>query len=200
MLDRHEAFTALFKKLKALVKDSPAVLSWYSGENEGFKRLVYEVGKCAQTIEREQAEKPERHTTVPPGFVTAWNEYNKRYRREAEKIVEIQEKKELEALYNAIEETAEQNNSDFETTLLELASGLGVKKNPGNSFDPTKDNPAELLERALLFLHDCHDSRILSDEEMDKYIGAWYFFENTIGWDFKEIYSVRPKTLQRIEH
>ena len=189
MLDKHETFTALFTRLKAEVKDSPAVLSWYPEENEEFKRLVCEVGKCAHTIEREQAEKPERHTTVPPGFVTAWKEYNRRYKRETEKIVEAQEEKEFKALHNAIEEIAEQKNSDFETTLLELASGLGVKKNPGSSFNPLDDNPAELLERALLFLHDCQDSRILPDDEMDKYIGAWYFFENTIGWDFKEIYE-----------
>jgi len=117
MLDEKETFTALFNQLKNRVKDSPTKLSWLAEQNPVIRRLAFLVGDTARKIKKHQAAKAEKHSVVPPGYITAWKEYEIRYKKAVDLIVASEREKSTEEFLQKIREIAEEKNKDFESLL-----------------------------------------------------------------------------------
>lgn len=190
MLNELTMFTALFKRLQSRVKDSPISLSWLAEENSGIRELAFRVGQSAAKIERYQAEKSDKHTVYPEGYITAWTKYENRYRPTIRNIVEAEWKDKMEEFLQELKETAEAKNEDADSMLDDILARIEASKNPGDSFDPLEDDPAELIDRMFYEYRDIaanHD--IFPDDWSDKAIGAWYFFDKTLGLDHRAIYK-----------
>ena len=92
MLDKLETFTDLFKNLQTQCNDSPTALSWLAEQKSDIRRLAFLIGESAEQIEKHRAEKSEKHSIVPAGFITAWKEYENRYGSVMETIVAAERK------------------------------------------------------------------------------------------------------------
>lgn len=189
MLNELETFTVLFTRLKNRVKNSPTTLVWLVEQSADVRRLAYLVGESAEKIRKNQAQKAEKHTIVPRGFITAWEEYEKRFATELEQIVEAERKAGTDDFLSVLKDIAKKQNEDIDSVLERLNSYIDAKRQPGDLFDPTEDDPALLVEDIFLTFEDVVDAGILSDDAADKSIGAWHFFENILALKHREIYN-----------
>ncbi len=189
MLDEKETFTALFNQLTNRVKNSPTKLSWLTEQKSDIRRLAFLVGETARKIEKNHVAKSEKHSVVPPGYITAWRDYENRYKAEIDLIVATEREKSTEEFLQKIREIAEAKNKDFDSVLNEILDEIGARNNPGDSFDPLEDDPAELIDDIFCTYHDMVANDFFSDDLPDKAIGAWYFFDKTIGLDHRAIYK-----------
>ncbi len=184
-----EAFIMLFNQLKSKVNDSPTTLAWLSDQKPSVRRLAYLVGESVEKIRKDRAKSTEKHSVVPPGFITAWKEYENHYASHIIQIVEAERKTGSDDFLRKVQEIAESRNEDPGSLLEKMLSELELRREPGDSFDPAADDPAALIEDIFLTYKDVVDVGILSDEAAEKAIGAWHFFEKTLGLNHHAIYN-----------
>ncbi len=189
MLNELETFTALFTQLKNRVKNNPTTLACLAEQAADVRRLAYLVGESAEKIRKKRAGKAERHTVVPPGFITAWKDYEKRFASELERIVEAERKAGTDDFLSELKDIAKKRDEDVDSLAERILSEIEAKRQPGDSFDPTEDDPASLIENIFLTFEDVVDAGILSDDSADKAIGAWHFFDNILKLKHHEIYN-----------
>lgn len=184
-----ETFTALFTQLKRRVKDSPITLAWLSEQRGDIRQLAVMVEDTASKIRKDRATKPSKHSFVPSGFTSAWRDYEQRFALPLKAIATAENAKQTEKYLSELSAIAAKRNQDMDTLLREVIEKIEAHKKPGDSFDPTEDDPASLIEGIFLTFEDVVSSGILSDVSADKAIGAWDFFETTLGLDHREIYN-----------
>lgn len=189
MLNELETFTVLFNQLMGRVKNNPTTLTWLAEQAADVRRLAYLVGESAEKIQKKQAEKTEKHSVVPPGFITAWKKYEKRFAPELKRIVSAERQEGAVSFLSELKEIAKKKNENVDTLLERILSEIDARKRPGDSFDPTEDDPASPIEDIFLTFQDVVDEGILSDDSADKAIGAWRFFDDTLGLKHREIYN-----------
>lgn len=189
MLNDLETFTALFSQLKSKVKDSPVTLGWLSEQRADIRRLAHMVEDTAAKVRKDRARKRSKHTVVPSGFISAWRDYENRFASALNAIATAERAKQTEEYLSELRKIAAKRNQDVETLLSEIMSEIESHKQPGDSFDPTEDDPASLIDDIFLTFEDVVNSGILSDVTADKAIGAWHFFDTTLGLNHREIYS-----------
>lgn len=188
MLTELETFTVLFNELKTRVNDSPTTLSWLAEQKAEIRRLAYLVGEGAEKIRKTRASSPERHSVVPTGFVTAWKEFEAKFDATIEKIWKSERKAGAQEFLIQLKEIAERKHTDPDSLLEEIVAEIESHRQPGDSFDPTRDDPASLIESIFLTFQDVADGILSDDEDADKAIGAWRFFDETLGVDHRAIY------------
>jgi hypothetical protein len=189
MLSELEKFIALFEELKGRVNNSPTTLAWLAEQKADVRRLSYLVGEAAEKIRKAQLQSAERHCVVPTGFITAWKEFEDRFAPSVSGVLESERKAGAEEFLARLKKIAERQHTDVQSLLEKVLSELESRRQPGDSFDPTRDNPAALIEEIFLTYRDVVDAEILSDESADKAIGAWRFFDKTLGIDHRAIYT-----------
>ena len=189
MCNELEAFVALFGELKHKVNNSPSTLSWLSNQKSDVRRLAYLVGESADKIRKNRAGKPERHQVVPPGFISAWDEYENRFTLNVSQILEAERKAGVEDFLAELKGVAVSRGKDVDSLLKEILAKLESHKQPGDSFNPLKDDPVSLIYNLLLTYEDVVREILPDDEYADKAIGAWHFFEGVLGLDHRGIYD-----------
>lgn len=188
MLNDLETFTALFTQLKRRVKDNPVTLAWLSEQRADIRRLAHMVEDTAGKVRKNRARKPSKHTVVPSGFISAWRDYEQRFASPLKAIATVERAKQTEEYLSELRAIAAKRNQDVDTLLKEVMAEIEAHKQPGDSFDPTEDDPASLIDEIFLTFEDVVNAGILSDTA-DKAIGAWNFFDTTLGLNHREIYS-----------
>lgn len=188
-LNDYETFLALFLQLKKEVKNSPLTLGWLQTHTPKLRRLCMELNDVYKAISKNMASKSSKFSVVPKSFNKHWKEYNKNY----QKIVEdIGNKESNETIKEALAELQSiLKNPSIEEVAEEILINAKESRKIGSYFDPTKDDPVKLIYDIFLTYHDMYVNDFCEDENinMDKAIGAWDFFEDTIGIKFKEIYK-----------
>lgn len=186
MLDELETFTALYTRLKHMIKGNPVRLPWLADQNPDIHRVVLLVGESASSIQIKLLENPRKSSKVPSGFITAWRDYQSRFKEIIEPFLVADKEKQISGLLCRLRERAEKNGKDFEAVLDNL---LVEYRTPGDSFDPMNDDPAELVCDIIDTYHDMVTGEFFSDDRPDKALGAWKFFESTLGFSHKEVYK-----------
>lgn len=189
MLNEFETFLTLFIKLKQKVNDSPTILQWLSEQKSDVRRIAFLLGESAEKIRINQAKKPEKYQVVPQGFITAWNNYEKKYSSPITQIVAAERKAGVETFITELKEIASMRGEDFDSILNNILSEIESKKQLGDLFDPLKDDPVSLIEDILLTYEDVINAGIIIDEASDKAVGAWRFFDSVLGLDHRGIYD-----------
>ena len=146
------------------------------------------VEEKAKRIKRSKARKRGKHTVAPVGFETAWQDYEKRFAPPLQLIAKAEDKKQADDFMATFRAIAAKRNQDVDTLLTDLVAEIESRKQPGDSFDPMEDDPASLIEEIFMTYGDMVGQGML-DAEADKAIGAWKFFDETIGLGHREIYN-----------
>ncbi len=188
MLSKLEIFLLRFNQLKREANDSPKTLEWVAKENSKFRELVCEVHALASWIDRYLAEKESKYTVAPAVFVQLWEEYKRDYAKVVEAVAEAEMAKMIEQFISRLKQRAVDRGLDPEKAYNDFLSKIEADADEGDSFDPSKDNPVSLIMNILGSHDDLVSAGIFDDETGDKAIGAWKFFEQTIGVNFREIY------------
>jgi len=189
VLNDLETFTALFTQLKQRVKDSPVTLAWLSEQRAEIRRLAHMVEDTAGKVRKDRARKRSKHTVVPSGFESAWRDYEHRFASPLKAIATAERAKQAEEYLSELRAIAAERAQDIDTLLEEVMTKIEADRQPGDSFDPTEDDPASLIDEIFLTFEDVVNSGILSESTADKAIGAWKFFDTTLGLNHREIYS-----------
>jgi hypothetical protein len=189
MLTEQETFTALFKNLSARVNHSPITLAWLAEQKADIRRLAYLVGESAAKIRKARATSTDRHFVVPTGFVTAWKEFETKFDMPINEILESERKAGVEEFLLELKEIAERQNTDSDSLLQEIVAEIESCRQPGDSFDPTQDDPASLIENIFITFQEVVEGILPDDENADKAIGAWRFFDKTLCLDHRAIYT-----------
>lgn len=189
MLSEHEAFTTLFNELRSRVNNSPTTLAWLSEQKADIRRLAYLVGEAAEKIQKARATSAERHLVVPTGFVTAWEMFETQFEVPIREILESERKAGTEEFLAQLKEIAERQHTDADSLLEKILSEIESRRQPGDSFDPTRDDPASLIENIFMTFSDVAEEILSNDENADKAIGAWRFFDETLRVDHRAIYA-----------
>jgi len=189
MLSEHETFTALFNELRRRVNNSPTTLVWLSEQKADIRRLAYLVGEAAEKIRKSRAISAERHLVVPSGFVTAWNIFETQFEAPVREILESERKAGTEEFLTQLKKAAERQHIDVDSLLKEILSKIESHRQPGDSFDPIRDDPASLIENIFMTFSDVVEEILSNDENADKAIGAWRFFDKTLRMDHRAIYT-----------
>ena len=183
-----ETFTMLFNSLKDWVNDSSDTLSWLSEQKPNVRRLAYAVGEAAAKIKKNKATQAEHHQVVPTGFVTAWKRYESQFEVSIAGIVVAEREAGVKSFLVEIEKLAQAKHVSADKFLEDFLQEFRSSRQPGDSFDPIHDDPVELINHIYETYEDVIDNFDEPDYN-DKAIGAWVFFEKTLGLDYRAIYD-----------
>jgi hypothetical protein len=183
-------FLILFNQLKNAVNNSPRNVAWLTKEKPELQKLAYDLDSIYTDINNYLGTKDVKHSFVPKPFIPAWTEYETYYCKPVAEAAEPERQRvrqKLEELAEELERRAIENGEDPVKYWENLSELLG--KQVGQLFDPLTDNPASLMKELQDFVYDVINDRLFEDEFYDKALGAWYFFEKTIGVDLEGIYK-----------
>lgn len=189
MEDEIELFLYRFKKLKSEINNAPKNLSWLAAERTDIQDLCNEIEQNYKAIAKHIETKDSKHTFVPAPFEDQFNEYKRNYRERV--VIAAKPAKEREA-NNIIESLNSWKQQWLSAGKTEnefwdhFRNELGLN-DIGLAFDPLKDHPGFLMDSLKDFVRDY--AEVDEDELYDKAVGAWGFFEKTIGIDFTAIYN-----------
>lgn len=191
MLNDLETFTALFNSLKSMVNDSPTTLTWLSEQRSDVRRLAYSVGEMAGKIRRSKATNAKHHVVAPTGFATAWKRFESQFDTPIKDIMDLEKKTNVENFLKEIEKISTQKGVSKDSIFEEIWQEILSNREPGDSFDPTCDDPVPLIEE-IFAMYESIVGQDLDEGDGglgDKAIGAWHFFDKTIGLDHQAIYN-----------
>jgi len=188
-------FLIRFNDLKERTKSRPQNLSWLCKNDDGLASLASDLKRIATSIARQIETKSDRYVAqVSTNFIDAYTEYLKEYRDAVETAATLHDDKLLEFIRQKIGEDPNYFDSYF--------AEKGIDPDAPSDFDVLEDNPVNLVYDIISvadsmatmpkdFRDDLHD-------EMHKALGAWNFFEDTVGIDLAGIYrrwKATPVTL-----
>jgi hypothetical protein len=188
MEEQINLFLSLFKRLKKEVNNSPKTLSWLAKERDDIQDLCYELEENYQTIAKFLATKNIKHTLITVPFENDWKEYELNYQKHvliaAEPSKESHEIK-LKDLIKYIEMDCLEAGMTKKECDQVIDRWVEKLYPPGSSFNPLNDDPASLMDG----IQDYILNKDSGNEFFDKALGAWFFYEDSIGLDLKGIYS-----------
>lgn len=192
MLSDLETFTALFNSLKKEVNDSPATLAWLSEQKSDVRRLAYLVGDIAEKIKKTKATSTERYLVAPTGFATAWKRFESQFAAPIKDIFVAEKKVVVDNFLGEIEKIAAQKGVSKDSILEKIYQEVASYRELGDSFDPISDNPVPLINEIFHMYESIVEQDLLDEGDVglgDKAVGAWRFFDKTIGMDHQSIYD-----------
>jgi len=165
-------FLTRFGDLKARVKHKPGNVVWMAKEREDVARCAFHLSTAWWNLNQYLATSPEKGISrVPPAFRAEFRDFRDHWLKPVESVAQIYIEKIRPKLEQFISQLPENKVAD-----------LGRP-----DFDPSNEDPAELVE-SIFWLSDAH-----SDEDSDlgneqrKALQAWNYFEKTIGLDLREV-------------
>ena len=188
MKSKLENFLILFRRLRKETNNSPTNLTWLTREKPQLTVLCYHLYICYGAILRFFSKKNTKHTVAPDGFSKNWDDYERNWNKIVEEGAgpEIQRvKNDSFAYLRQAEEkaiTEGKKREDFWKEIMEE-----IPREIGWTFDPLVDDPAATMNDIKSAIYDSVDSDL--DFFDDKTIGAWLFFEETIGIDYSAVLS-----------
>nr|HPJ01027.1 hypothetical protein [Enterococcus sp.] len=189
-LNDYESFLTLFSKLKQEINNSPITLEWLQAHKPQIRRLCAEINSVYQTVSKKIATNPSKVSVVPRAFNRQFQEYNRDYLK---LVKAIGDKESLETIKESLEKLRQiLKKATIDEVVDEILGKEEGNIKRGSTFDPTKDDPVKMIYNIFLTYHDMVANDFFDYDEdnyHDKAIGAWDFFEDTIGIKFKEIYK-----------
>ncbi len=200
-----ENFLLRFNELKRRTRNNPERIPWLWKQNKQLRKIGKDVYNLHGDIERALVRSSKLIGPVPPGFVEAFTEYRERY---AEKIFHEKNSIDTDELLELIKARETQTEDDQEESEERFPKyetdedGVVWRTNPGESekryiieeFDPEYDANEELesiidyardrVRSAMMGGGDDNPSFII---QLNKGVGAWDFYTNTIGVDLEGI-------------
>lgn len=190
MQSRLEKFLVLFEKLKKEANDTPANLKWLPKQKPALSKLCYDLDVCCTAILRHLSKKNTKHTVAPDIFSRNWEEYLETWKDVVAKAAAPEQERDFReirslighCLQKAIAEgkTLEEFNNEFFKQ---------IKPEVGGTFDPLADDPAKVMDDIGWTIYNIVDNGLMDDVFDDKTMGAWNFFEKTVGIDYAAIYA-----------
>jgi len=181
-------FMTVFQKVKVRTKGNPQDLSRLCQNDDGLASLASELNHLATSIARELVTQRERYVLdSSPEFIAAYREYLRDYEDAVEPIAANKDKQFLSEIGKLLQEDPERVRNAFRKI------GVDIDLDAPDDFDPLKDDPVnsfELMVRVVESMASVPDeSRDDFSDQMYKAVGAWLFFQNTIGIDLAGIYQ-----------
>lgn len=180
-------FTTAFNRVKEWTNGNPDYLPWLAENKSEIRTFAYWAGRLANEIRHEMAANAERHMVVPPGFQKAWTDFESDYRPQIDAVVDSHNESVVQAFYDAMRAKADATGVDEESLLQEFWKEVESNREQGDSFDPVHDDPAGLISGILDVFCAYADSDPC--DENDKAVGAWRFFEETLGINHARIHE-----------
>ena len=188
MKSKFEKFLILFTRLRKETNNSPTNLKWLMTEKPQLTGLCYDLDICYGEILLFLSKKNTKHTVAPDIFSRNWDDYETNW-KEVVKEAAVPEservKSELLAYLRQAEEKAVTEGKRREDFLKEFMKEIYPEV--GATFNPLVDDPVALINDIKYAIYDSIVSEL--DFFDDKTVGAWFFFEKTIGIDYSAIYS-----------
>lgn len=190
-MNDNELFMSLFKKLKNEINNSPNNLSWLSKEKPKLLTLSYELHEKYLLISKDMATKSSKHYYTPASFQKEWIEFESKYIKYVEESAKLKKDTIILKIAEALRE-GEQNCIESGKTKEEYWDSVNERiaklKPTGSTFNPLVDNPALFMQSLYDFIHDAVNVAYFDDDIYDGALGAWSFYEKTIGVNFEQIY------------
>ncbi|MGV8075072.1 MAG: DUF4145 domain-containing protein [Syntrophobacteraceae bacterium] len=191
MEEKVALFLSLFNRVKNETNNSPRNLSWLAKERPSLQDLCYELQSKYQSLAKIMATKSSKHSFITTPFENEWKEYELNYSKHVAKAAEPAEERSVVEFQNSLQEGEQswlESGKTKEQYWEHVNEWIAKLKPTGSSFDPLNDNPASLMQSIHDFLHDAVGGGFFDDDFYDSALGAWYFFEKSIGLDFDGIY------------
>mgnify|MGYP001567315844 FL=1 len=164
-----------------------------TNERKDLQDLCSQLEDAYLSIARILATKKSKHTFVTVPFEREWQEYELHYSKHVTKAAEPAKEREQNELLEYIRKSKKDwldSGKTEEEYDDKINKWLAQFKSPhGSSFDPLKDNPATLVSAIYSFLYDFISDGFFEDDYYDKALGAWHFYEKSIGLDLAGIYK-----------
>lgn len=190
MQSKLEKFLVLFTRLRKETNNSPANLKWLSTEKPHLTGLCYDLDGCYKEILRFLSKKNTKHTIAPDIFSKNWDEYVANWEEvvsEAARPEEERVKGELRTFLRQAEEKAVAEGKKREDFWREFMKELPLEM--GATLDPLVEDPAAVMNDIRWTIYNIVDNELMEDVFDDKTMGAWFFFEKTVGIDYSAIYA-----------
>ena len=191
MEEKIALFLSLFNRVKNETNNSPRNLSWLAKERPRLQDFCYELHERYESLAKIMATKSSKHSFIAVPFENEWKEYELNYSKHVEKAAEPTRERSVAEFQNSLQE-GEQNWLESGKTKDQywevVNEWLSKLTSVGSSFDPLNDNPASLMQSIYDFLHDAVADGFFNNDFYDSALGAWHFFEKSIGLDFDGIY------------
>jgi hypothetical protein len=190
MQSRLEEFLVLFGKLKKETNDVPSNLGWLPKQKPYLAKLCYELDSCGTAILRHLSKKNTKHTIAPDIFSRDWEEYLESWKDAVAKAAVPEQERVFGEIRSWISRAREKaiaegkTREDFDREFLEQH-----KPEVGNTFDPLVHDPADVMNNIKSIIYDIVDNGLMEEVFEDETIGAWNFFQKTVGIDYAAIYD-----------
>jgi hypothetical protein len=183
-----EKFLVLFNRLRQETNEVPNNINWLSKEKSGLSSLCHDLDSSYAEIVRVQKRKNTKHTIVPSAFSENWDDYVTNWQQmvtEAARPEKARRAAELKAILKQVEEKAISEGQKREDFWKELMETVPL----GGNFDPDIEHPGYIMDTIASTIHDIAEAGLFEDVLDENAVGAWSFFENTIGIDYSAIYE-----------
>lgn len=190
MESRLEEFLVLFVKLKKETNDAPSNLGWLPEQKPYLSKLCYDLDACGTAILRHLSKKNTKHTIAPDIFSRDWEEYLESWKDVVAKAAAPEQERVLGEIRSWIGRARQKaiaegkTPEDFDSEFLDQ-----LKSEVGNTFDPLVDDPADVMNNIKSIIYDIVDNGLMVEVFEDKTIGAWNFFQKTVGINYVAIYD-----------
>jgi hypothetical protein len=208
MEEKIALFLYRFSRLKHATNNRPGNLTWLGKERPDLQELCFEVEQAHQSIAHLLATKPTKHSFVTVPFENEWKEYERGYREIVSNTAKPARARALQALlvlakkielFPELQERIKDSGKSeeeyweeyWEEYLAALRSGF---------FNPVADDPAALMRGSRNLVDEILSAdnavrdvlemvQLCDDDYYQKVLGAWEFFEGTLGLDLSAIYK-----------
>lgn len=172
---KHGAITEFLERfgdLKARVKHNPGSVVWMAKEREDVARCSSDLSAAWRKLNQYLATSPEKGISrVPSAFKTEFRDFQSDWLRPVEAAAQVH--------WDKIRPEVEQFISELpKERIAELSRP---------NFDPTKEDPAELVADMIWLSSAYEDFDDDLGDEQRKAQQAWRYFEDTIGLDLREV-------------
>jgi hypothetical protein len=200
MEEKVALFLFRFGKLKHQINNAPRNLAWLGKERTDLQELCFELEQAHESIARFLASKSTKYTFVTVPFENEWKEYERDYQRLVSEAAKPAEDRFCQKILAALEEVGAlapiEKSGKSPKELWEEVKGSFI----GGAFDPVTDDPASWMRQSrglvdeILSADDTvrgvvDDMLGFDDGYGQKVLGAWEFFEKTLGLDLSAIYK-----------
>lgn len=189
MQSKFENFLVFFSSLRRETNNSPENLTWLPTEKSYLSGLCYDLDLCFREILRFLSKKRTKHTVSPKLFSIKWDEYVANWKAAVATAAGLEEERRLSEFRTLLEKEAIEVGKTLDKFCEDLLEDLNDKIPNGSTFDPLDDDPAAIMSgiEGLIFHFVANDG--FEDVFDDKMLGAWNFFEDTIGIYYSAIYA-----------
>lgn len=214
MEEKIALFLYRFGKLKHEINNSPRNLTWLAKERPGLQELCFELEQAYTSIAHFLATKSAKHAFIAVPFENEWKEYQRVYgeivcetakpakARALRSLMEIL--KEIPRVQEIIKDSGKSEAEYWQDHVEEWLSAF-----QSGVFNPISDDPASLMRGSRDLVAEVHDAlsdseggalcvesegsiiEVIANDDQDGYyqkvLGAWEFFEKTLGLDLSAI-------------